>query len=423
MDKKLLTSADLKNPWIEAFKTGKVIDMNGGEHNYSEADLQDLNEGIQKQLAGGYKPPLVKGHPKLDEPRFASVIDSKIENGVVKLKIDEVNPDFAEEVKKGGWKYVSAAVYSNLKKGLRHIGALGAIGPAMKGMQELCFGEGQFADIDKDEKEIILFASNYDWDKVIPLSAFEKLVYRLESLGSFFRSQREQLIEQKGVEKANLVLPEWQVKELEGIKDVLKDSNNFPKTVSPTKSGSAAPAFGEESENQESGESPSTEPTGTDLEGNSKKVTPILDIKPDEQMKQENAALKAELARIQSESIAAKKKAEGAAFSSRLDLMIGEGRLNSNLKDDFLAMFAMVQEVPVNEEGFAFSENEENKIKPVELINTMLDKMPQIVAFGELSVGVAGNTKTYAQRLREYKESQEQLGRHISFAEAASEIQ
>jgi hypothetical protein len=58
--------------------------------------------------------------------------------------------DFAEEVKKGGFKYLSSAIYSNLKKGLRHLGALGAHAPAMKGMAPLCFGEGMFADQDKD---------------------------------------------------------------------------------------------------------------------------------------------------------------------------------------------------------------------------------------------------------------------------------
>ena len=85
-------------------------------------------------------------------------------------------------------------------------------------------------------------------------------------------------------------------------------------------------------------------------------------------------------------------------------------------------MFSIAQEVHVNEEGFAFSEDDGQKLKPIELISTMLDKMPKLVEFGELDVGTKDTTKPYAQRLSDYKESQEAKGRHISFAEAASEM-
>ena len=106
-DKKILKSDDLKEPWVEAFKTGKVTDMAGVEHDFSETDLEDLNEGIHEQLKAGYQPPLVKGHPKVDDPRVGSIVDSKVEDGVLKVKLDDVNNDFAEEVKKGGFKYLS----------------------------------------------------------------------------------------------------------------------------------------------------------------------------------------------------------------------------------------------------------------------------------------------------------------------------
>lgn len=419
MSKKLLKSTDLKNPWIEAFRLGKVTDMLGIEHNYSESDLQDLNEGIQSQLKNGYKPPFVKGHPKLNEPRMASIVDSKIEDGIVKVMLDEVNPDFAEEVKKGGWKYVSSAVYSNLKKGLRHLGALGAVGPAMKGMQELCFGEGMFADIDDGEKEIFVFASDYSWDRLVPLSAFESLIYRLSGFGTFFRNQREEIIASKGIEKANEALPEWQVKEFENINAVIKNSNDFPRQtvpVSPTESSSNdAPAFGEGA--TDNGESPSNEPNDGDHDGNSMKVTPEQFA----EMQNENAILKQEIAKNKAENILKAKKADGAAFSDKLDAMISQGRLNEPLKNDFLSMFAVAQEVQVNEEGFLFSEDSALKVKPTDLIHTMLDKLPKVVEFGELEVG-ATTKEAYSLRLKKYKDEQDAKGRRISFAEAASEL-
>ena len=56
-DKKILKSVDLKEPWVEAFKVGKVTDMAGVEHDFSESDIDDLNEGIHEQLKAGYQPP------------------------------------------------------------------------------------------------------------------------------------------------------------------------------------------------------------------------------------------------------------------------------------------------------------------------------------------------------------------------------
>lgn len=211
---KILKSEDLKEPWVEAFKTGEVVDMAGKSHNFSEADLNDLNEGIHNQLAAGYQPPMVKGHPKVDDPRVASIVDSKVEDNVLKVKLDDVSPDFADEVKKGGFKYISAAIYSNLKKGLRHLGALGAHAPAMKGMAPLCFGEGMFAESDKGstEQDVCVFAEPFAWDRLVPRTAFESLVYKLSGIGRMFRSQREQLIEKDGIEAADKVFPEYDVR-------------------------------------------------------------------------------------------------------------------------------------------------------------------------------------------------------------------
>ena len=95
---KVLKSEDLKEPWVEAFKTGPVKDMAGNEHNFSEADLADLNEGIHGQLDAGYQPPMVKGHPEVDSPRVASIVDSKVDGNVLKVKLDKMSNDDIKEL-------------------------------------------------------------------------------------------------------------------------------------------------------------------------------------------------------------------------------------------------------------------------------------------------------------------------------------
>ena len=435
-DKKILKSDDLKEPWVEAFKTGKVTDMAGVEHDFSEADLEDLNEGIHEQLKAGYQPPLVKGHPKVDDPRVGSIVDSKVEDGVLKVKLDDVNNDFAEEVKKGGFKYLSASVYSNLKKGLRHLGALGAHAPAMKGMAPICFGEGMFADSDKGstEQDVCVFAESFAWDRLVPASVFERLIWKLESLGSLFRSQREQLIEKEGIEAADKMIPEYAVKDIESVRDVIKDSNNFPKqTVIEKPTADTAPSFGEPGEGSGSGEKvtekengqgspengnpdpqpttpPRDEPTASIPEGNSSEAT---------RLSEENAALKAENEALKADKLAAQRLRAGAAFSETLDKAIAEGRCNQVLKDNLMKVFGMCQVVPVDGEG-CFGEGED-RVNVAEILASTVASLPKIVDFGE-APGMHDAPKiSSGEILAKYKAEQESKGRVMTFAEAAEE--
>jgi len=437
-DKKLLKSDDLKEPWVEAFKVGKVTDMAGKEYNFSEADLEDLNEGIHEQLKAGYQPPLVKGHPKVDDPRVGSIVDSKVEDNVLKVKLDDVSNDFAEEVKKGGFKYLSASVYSNLKKGLRHLGALGARAPAMKGMAPLCFGEGMFAEADKGvtEQDVRMFAESFAWDRLVPASVFERLIYKLESIGSLFRSQREQLIEKDGIDAANKFYPEYIVKDLESVRDVIKDSNNFPKqTIVKNETADTASSFGEPGEvgggdgnqNTDEGENgsgspengnqdpqpttpPHDEPTASIPEGNSSEAA---------RLSEENAALRAENDALKADKLAAERLRAGAAFSETLDKAIADGRCNQVLKDNLMKVFGVCQEVPVDGEG-CFGEGDD-RVNVADVLDKTVAALPKIVEFGETKIFNTKKAETAAEKISAYKAEQEAKGRVLTFAEAAEE--
>lgn len=425
MNKKVLKSIDLKEPWVEAFKVGKVTDMAGKEHEFSESDLNDLNEGIHNQLDAGYQPPMVKGHPKLDDPRVASIVDSKVEDNVLKVKLDDVNPDFAEEVKKGGFKYLSAAIYSNLKKGLRHLGALGAVGPAMKGMAPLCFGEGMFAETDKGvtEQDVRVFAEPFAWDRLVPRSVFETLVYKLSGIGRMFRSQREQLIEKDGIEAADKVFPEYAIKDIEEIESVLKDAKDFPQQPKPVveKPAESTASFGEPntdgSDSLENGNQnpqpttpPRNEPTESIPEGNSSEAT---------RLSEENAALRAENDTLRAEKLQAQRLRAGAAFSETLDNAISEGRCNQELKDNLMKIFGFCQEVPVDGEG-CFGEGDE-RVNVANVLAKTVAALPKIVEFGEAQ-GMHDTPQLAAgEALARYKAEQESKGRVLSFAEAAEE--
>ena len=425
MSKKVLKSIDLKEPWVEAFKVGKVTDMAGNEHDFSESDLNDLNEGIHSQLDAGYQPPMVKGHPKLDDPRVGSIVDSKVEDNVLKVKLDDVNPDFAEEVKKGGFKYLSAAIYSNLKKGLRHLGALGAHAPAMKGMAPLCFGEGMFADQDKDatEQDVSVFAEPFAWDRLVPRSVFESLVYKISGIGRMFRSQREQLIEKDGIEAADKVLPEYAIKDIEEVESVLKDAKDFPeqqKTVVVEKPAESTASFGEPEtkgpdslENGNQDPQPTTpphdEPTESIPEGHSSEAT---------RLSEENAALRAENETLRAEKLQAQRLRAGAAFSETLDNAIAEGRCTQVMKDSLMKVFGALQHLPVDGEG-CFGEGDD-RVNPATVLEETVKNLPKIVEFGEMDLD-NNKVEPASVKITKYKAEQEAKGRELTFAEAAEE--
>lgn len=425
MKDKILKSEDLKEPWVEAFKVGMVTDMAGKEHEFSESDLNDLNEGIHNQLDAGYQPPMVKGHPQLDDPRVASIVDSKVEDNVLKVKLDDVNPDFAEEVKKGGFKYLSAAIYSNLKKGLRHLGALGAHAPAMKGMAPLCFGEGMFADQDKDatEQDVSVFAEPFAWDRLVPRSVFESLVYKISGIGRMFRSQREQLIEKDGIEAADKVFPEYAIKDIEEVESVLKDAKDFPEQPKPVveKPVESTASFGEPNapgsdspvagnQNPQPTTPPHDEPTESIPEGNSSEAA---------RLSEENAALKAENEALKADKLAAQRQKAEAAFSETLDNSIAEGRCTQIMKDNLMKVFGAMQALPVDGEG-CFGEGDE-RINPMQILDDAVKAMPKIVSFGEFASAAAPGKESAAVRIGKYHDEQLAKGRKLSFAEAAEE--
>jgi hypothetical protein len=348
-----------------------------------------------------------------------------VEDNVLKVKLDDVNPDFAEEVKKGGFKYLSAAIYSNLKKGLRHLGALGAHAPAMKGMAPLCFGEGMFADQDKDatEQDVSVFAEPFEWDRLVPRSVFELLVYKISGIGRMFRSQREQIIEKDGIEAADKVLPEYSIKDIEEVESVLKDAKDFPeqqKTVVVEKPAESTASFGEPEtkgpdslENGNQDPQPTTpphdEPTESIPEGNSSEAT---------RLSEENAALRAENETLRAEKLQAQRLRAGAAFSETLDNAIAEGRCTQVMKDNLMKVFGALQHLPLDGEG-CFGEGDE-RMNPATMLEETVKNLPKIVEFGEMDLD-NNKVEPASVKITKYKAEQEAKGRELTFAEAAEE--
>lgn len=147
--------------WIEVFKTGTHTDSNGSVAQYTEQDLSAIAEQYNTAIAQDSSniAPIVKGHPKTEDPAYGWVQKLKVSGQKLLAKVTEIVPEFAEEVKQGRYKKISIALYPD--KMLRHVGFLGAVSPAVKGLAPVAFADkGQYlqysiAPIADNEIEIL----------------------------------------------------------------------------------------------------------------------------------------------------------------------------------------------------------------------------------------------------------------------------
>ena len=125
------------NDWIEIFRGGTQIDSQG-----KSWDGDKIIESATKQYQPGvHDAPLVVGHPADNAPAFGWVdgLRTTVKNGVKTLEahFKQVAPEFESLVKSGRFKKRSAAFYPD--GSLRHVGWLGAVPPAVKGLADVAF--------------------------------------------------------------------------------------------------------------------------------------------------------------------------------------------------------------------------------------------------------------------------------------------
>lgn len=181
---------------IEIFRAGKQTDMHGREVSISRADLA--------AIATAYNPakheaPLVIGHPKLNDQAYGWVKGLRAVGDVLVADTHQVDPAFADLVNAGRYKKRSASFLlpdspANPAPGtyyLNHVGFLGAMAPAVKGLRD-----AQFADV----AQCVEFATDRRWG--------------FRDVAGVFRRLRDWLIERDGAEAAEQVIPAWQIESL-----------------------------------------------------------------------------------------------------------------------------------------------------------------------------------------------------------------
>ncbi len=143
-----------ENQWIEVFRAGEHTDSSGRTMDWTGDDLKEITDQYNSKK---HEAPVVVGHPKENAPAFGWVEALKTDGKVLYAKFKQLVPEFIQAVKQGLYKKRSISLYPDMT--LRHIGFLGAVPPAVKGLADIKFNESntitmEFDSMTQKEKEM-----------------------------------------------------------------------------------------------------------------------------------------------------------------------------------------------------------------------------------------------------------------------------
>lgn len=182
---------------IEVFRVGTFTPMQGSAITYTPSDLRAAADAYDFATAPA---PIVVGHPTTDAPAYgwAQGFEFDATTGKLFATLGEIQPAFAEAVKKGSYKKVSMQFFrpdaaSNPAPGTwypKHIGFLGGAAPAVPGLANVAF-------------------SGSPDDAVSFTAEFGEPGF--EHAASILRTLRDFLIGQFGLESADKALPSYAI--------------------------------------------------------------------------------------------------------------------------------------------------------------------------------------------------------------------
>lgn len=209
--------------WCEVFRTGKHTDANGVEKDWTKEDLDTIVTVFNEKKP---KAPCVIGHPNTNNPAYGWVKALKREGEKLFAAYKDVVPQFAEWVNKGLYPNRSISLYPDMT--LRHVGFLGAVPPAIKGLEEFQFAE-------EPAGYTYEFSDSTD--------------FKFRTLAEVLQDLRDFLISKYDIEVADQIISNWKIDDLKRVDtETETEIRQFTEALINPKSepASVAPEFSEE---------------------------------------------------------------------------------------------------------------------------------------------------------------------------------
>lgn len=132
------------NQWIEIARVGDFVDAKGTS---VKIDDDFLNAVIVNFNASHHEPPIVIGHPGVDAPAFGWTEELRRKGDRLEARFTDTNDEFEKMVKEGAFRKRSSSFYTQPPV-LKHVGFLGAMPPAIKGLKNIQFNDGDSVTVE-----------------------------------------------------------------------------------------------------------------------------------------------------------------------------------------------------------------------------------------------------------------------------------
>jgi hypothetical protein len=128
--------------WIEVFRVGRWTDSAGNTRTWTGGDLDRIVASTRRNLAvPGKEPPVVIGHPETDAPAWGWV-DAIERRGLgLWVHFRDLVPEFVDMVRRRMFPNRSVAIGPDAA--LVHVGFLGAVPPAVKGLTPIALASAE----------------------------------------------------------------------------------------------------------------------------------------------------------------------------------------------------------------------------------------------------------------------------------------
>lgn len=360
---------------LAVFAPGTHTAMDGRTITFTTENCIDLANSYDPSVS---EAPFVIGHPSLTAPAYGWAERLEFRDGIVYAAPRQVNPAFAEAFNAGSYKKRSLSIYQpdspgNPKPGhfyARHVGFLGAVPPGVKGLPD-----AQFAEASGD---------NGPLEFALPWEA--------DNLASLFQSIRDWVIQEKDIEQADSIIPQWRI---QSILDSATDDRKS--SISPL-------AYAEENNvdpNQ------TTTVTAEELAGRETALA-----KREEKLRVAEEAAKQRDAKVRRDAVV-----------SYADGLVKAGSILPRQKNTVVEVLLSLDSTPLS---FADGDATVNKT-PEELLRDVLSQRPKVVDFRE-KTGTAdepvdfADASALATAAQNYQAEQAEKGRVISMTDAVNHV-
>jgi len=380
---------------IHISKPGKVKSVEGVELEITPAILSEVQQTYDP---ANFEAQLVIGHPSMDAPSFGGIRSLSLADDGLEAAVNPTD-DAKELVDKRHFKTVSSSFYTPTapnnptpgKWHLRHVGLLGAVPPAVKGLRALSFAEA--------EEGVVTFGD-------LP-------GYAGSTIARLFGNIRDWFIAKEGTEVADRVLSAWELDSLRSISQ-RADEEVDPDDATQISGGTPALSFAEP------GKAATSSQPANPLEKPHMKTAAEIQAELDAA----NAKLAQKDTELQALQQADAKRAADARHSTHVsfaDGLVAQAKLPADFKD---VIVATLDHLTLPSGVVSFGEGDAAKPLAV-VLQEKLTAMPAHVSFGEFAKN-GGNEKLsnrdVSDRAKVYMDRMEASGRSITISQAIDAV-